>query len=521
MKDYTWKIILTILWVALLTETAMAKNCQTAYEIAETAFEQSKPGKTIGLLKMALQSCPEDTVLNYNLGHAYYENKQPGRAVPYLQKAVQNQPDNPKYLNNLALAMLLSGQRQYYPKALQHARKAYQLDRKAAVADTYINALVTNGEYQTAMQIADQAVRAHSRDTKLVQTKRNAFKVKITLLKNQFDRGHKNTAFEELTDLHNQYNDSELTDEWKKMLAKLIPDSDPVLKPIKIKPWEITTPVITPVYDESLDIDALTAITPHLKEQHPTYALIIGISEYENMKGPQYAAHDADNFKKLLIHTGTLIADDKYCSLLKNKQATVGRMDNALKWLIRKGQEDEDATLIFYFSGHGSPQLAKDNQTIMGGYLLPYEVSKDNIGTKTAMQIAYLDREIGKASNQNILMILDACFSGSGKSVSNQKLAVRAERESIVKSNNTIISAAAADKAADEHPPGKQGLFTYYFIEGLMGPADSFKNGNHDKWVDSYEAFQYAASKLKDMHKRQNPQITTKKRIPLTRVTSK
>ena len=110
--------------------------------------------------------------------------------------------------------------------------------------------------------------------------------------------------------------------------------------------------------------------------------------------------------------------------------------------------------------------------------------------------------------------MIDACFSGSGKSVSGMKLIKPRVNKDLLASEKLFISAAAADRPAEEYGPGQQGAFTYFFLKGLMGDGDENGNG----WVDTLEAYTYARAKLEALGLEQNPQMNRPEAIPLTKV---
>ncbi len=58
-------------------------------------------------------------------------------------------------------------------------------------------------------------------------------------------------------------------------------------------------------------------------------------------------------------------------------------------------------------------------------------------------------------------------------------------KKELLSGKKQFITASAADRPAEEYAPGRQGAFSYFFLQGMMGPADSNKNG----WVDTIEAF--------------------------------
>ena len=124
---------------------------------------------------------------------------------------------------------------------------------------------------------------------------------------------------------------------------------------------------------------------------------------------------------------------------------------------------------FFYFSGHGSPVVGTDKTTIDDGLLVPYAATLDNLDDRTAISLAYLKSELGKIKNKSVVILIDACFSGSGKSVSGMKLIKPQVNQKLLSSNKLFISAAAADRPAEEYVPGQQGAFTYFFSESFDG----------------------------------------------------
>ena len=61
------------------------------------------------------------------------------------------------------------------------------------------------------------------------------------------------------------------------------------------------------------------------------------------------------------------------------------------------------------------------------------------------------------------------------------KLVTPRVNKALLASNKLFISAAAADRPAEEYAPGQQGAFTYFFLKALMGEGDENNNG----WVDT------------------------------------
>jgi hypothetical protein len=113
-------------------------------------------------------------------------------------------------------------------------------------------------------------------------------------------------------------------------------------------------------------------------------------------------------------------------------------------------------------------------------------------------------------------VILDACFSGSTpkgillKQVSPALLKVK--EEIVQLPNGLIITSGTGDQLANWYAEKQHSLFTYYFLKGLQGEADS--RGNLDKQLTVNELETYLQGMVPEQarylnNKEQTPQINT------------
>ena len=116
-----------------------------------------------------------------------------------------------------------------------------------------------------------------------------------------------------------------------------------------------------------------------------------------------------------------------------------------------------------------SAVMGPDKTTINDGLLVPYEASMDTLNDRTAISLAYLKNELGGLKNKEVVCLIDACFSGSGKSVSGMKLIKPRVNAALLASGKLFISAAAADRPAEEYAPGQQGAFTMKIHSRSLG----------------------------------------------------
>ena len=103
-----------------------------------------------------------------------------------------------------------------------------------------------------------------------------------------------------------------------------------------------------------------------------SYALIIGIDKYENVKNLNYAVKDAESIQDILVNTFDF--PEGNVTLLINEEANKDAILKAFSDLT-KTAEDNDRVLIF-FAGHGETEdLPKGGEV---GYLLPVD-GNDNL----------------------------------------------------------------------------------------------------------------------------------------------
>ena len=114
------------------------------------------------------------------------------------------------------------------------------------------------------------------------------------------------------------------------------------------------------------------------------WALIIGISDYEQQNDLNYAHTDANDMADVLINYHNW--PESHIYKLINSSAT---KSNILDHIARiDDQEDSDDLFLFFFAGHGSQgiydQFPYDESDSMDEYIIPYDC---NGNTETPQEI--------------------------------------------------------------------------------------------------------------------------------------
>jgi len=251
-----------------------------------------------------------------------------------------------------------------------------------------------------------------------------------------------------------------------------------------------------------------------------TFAVVIGI-DYKNRKDIphlQYASNDARQVYEVLIDPRYGGVPKENTILLLNERATRNQMMVALRKI-----RDRNGYVYVYYSGHGAPKT-KGNQFI-DAYLVPDNaiVSDPEALEDTSIKMSYLQKLMDASHAKGVMVALDACFSGGGKSIvpkGGKPLVGMLVSSEIIKPKGTgrvlITSSATNQQSWEDESEIKGGIFTHYLLEGLMG------KGGKNVWVKIDELSDHVKKNVPKASKRlkgqeQYPQITGKGNFTVTR----
>ena len=209
-----------------------------------------------------------------------------------------------------------------------------------------------------------------------------------------------------------------------------------------------------------------------------TYAVIVGISQYENagIDPLDYAHRDAEVFADYLKSKPGGAVPGQNIVLLTNEKATEAAIYDALYWLVETCQKDD--LVYFYFSGHGD----LENVTVSkDGFLLPYNSPRTNY-MYNAVRIEDLNKianTLSARNNGKVILITDACHSGKLAGNDSRGNFLAAEQLRKVKANEIRITSCDIDQLSneDEGWGDGRGVFSYYFVMGLNGAAERNRDG--------------------------------------------
>lgn len=250
---------------------------------------------------------------------------------------------------------------------------------------------------------------------------------------------------------------------------------------------------------DSDDVD--TAPRGGLPQNDENFAVVIGIEKYRDIgASAQYAERDARTM--LLYLKDYLGFPEQNIKFLSADRATKSDIAKIMElWLPL--QVTPDSKVFVYYSGHGAPDTDSHE-----AYILPYDGDPKALDL-TAYPLKRLYAKLNKLPAKEIVVALDSCFSGAGgRSVVPQgarPLMTKIDAGKVSASSHlTVFTAASGEEITGGYEPQKHGLFTYYFLRGLRGDADT----DHDGWVSVAEQYNYIKKNVSLMANRDSRQQT-------------
>ena len=255
-----------------------------------------------------------------------------------------------------------------------------------------------------------------------------------------------------------------------------------------------------------------------------TYAVVVGISQYENRSIPalQFADKDAQLFSEFLQSPSGGNVPAGNIRLLINEQATFAAIYTGMYALLDEAGKND--RVFFYFSGHGDVE----NKTAFGlGFLLAYNTPPNNY-INHAVRIEDLNdvaNTLSSRNNASVILITDACRSGklAGDLINGRQLVgvqLRKKRE-----NEVRIASCGENELSAENAGwgGGRGVFSYYLLNGLYGLADAGNNAEvNTEELSRYlqQAFANDDILKRDKHK-QTPVLEGNKLFALSKAEAK
>ncbi len=219
-----------------------------------------------------------------------------------------------------------------------------------------------------------------------------------------------------------------------------------------------------------------------------SYALVIGIDQYQRWPRLQHAVRDAQALRDTLQSQFGFRAEN--ITTLTDGDATRANILRALNGLARdkSGQPrvKRDDRVFVFFAGHGSTRRLPSGRDV--GYIIPVDAGTDDLQTD-AIAMPQLQELSEALPAKHAFFIIDACYSGLGLTRGGAPVSNNFIRDNARRLGRQMMTAGGADQQVADDGPGGHSVFTWTLLQALSGKADL----NGDGLITATELAAYVA----------------------------
>ena len=195
------------------------------------------------------------------------------------------------------------------------------------------------------------------------------------------------------------------------------------------------------------------------------WLLAIGIEKYRNTDDISYSRKSTETYIKV-VQKLMGVSPSRTMSLLDDK-ATSATLKHDMKLFLSRIKKGD--TLYFYYSGHGIPVPAENNEP----YMLASDAYPSDVSANKFFKLKNLYKLLTDSRAGKVVAVVDSCFSGSTDGVGNIKgVAATVLAPKKVTSYNrkkmVILAAGKDNQYSNKYQAKEQRLFTYFVMKALL-----------------------------------------------------
>ncbi len=225
------------------------------------------------------------------------------------------------------------------------------------------------------------------------------------------------------------------------------------------------------------------------------YALLIGVDKNQVAAWAlPDVAKDVAALKNVLVHPQRCAYRPENVRLLLGEQSSGDGIWDGLAWLGERLRQDQNATAVIYYSGHG---FRDTHSSPPAYYLVPYDVTREGLRRKglAAQQFA---AEISALQPRRLLLILDCCHAaglgakdigdepspgfaisaipsgllmGAEKGLAGSEEGAKGLELLATGAGRAVLSSSQGEESSYIRADRSMSIFTYHLIEALTGHA--------------------------------------------------
>lgn len=194
-----------------------------------------------------------------------------------------------------------------------------------------------------------------------------------------------------------------------------------------------------------------------------SWALIIGINDYQHVSPLGYACQDAQAVADLLIRRFDFQSEN--VTTLLNERASREAVSSAFLRFAQQDVQENDRIFVF-FAGHGHTRTGNRGEV---GYLVPADGDPDNLASLVRWD--ELTRSADLIRAKHVLFIMDACYGGLAVSRALAPGASRFLKDMLRRYSRQVLTAGKADEVVADSGGPRPGhsMFTGHLLDALEG----------------------------------------------------
>lgn len=196
-----------------------------------------------------------------------------------------------------------------------------------------------------------------------------------------------------------------------------------------------------------------------------SWALVIGINEYEIASPLGYARQDAEAFAEVLAKHHSFPQDN--VTVLLDQDATKERILSEFHRFQKEDVSPDDRIAVF-FAGHGLTRTGNRGEV---GFLLPVDGDPEN--PATLVRWDDLTRNADLITAKHMLFVMDACYGGLAVHRSIPAGSSRFVKNMLQRYSRQVLTAGKADETVADSggPRPNHSIFTGHLLDALEGKA--------------------------------------------------
>jgi len=213
-----------------------------------------------------------------------------------------------------------------------------------------------------------------------------------------------------------------------------------------------------------------------------SYAVVIGINDYQKWPKLQYAVQDAKAIRDTLVSRFGF--DSERVFTLTNGDATRNNILALFHDKLAEAKLKKDDRIFVFFAGHGATRQLSSGRSL--GYIIPVDSDPQQVSVD-AIPMTDLQNIAESLNAKHLLFVMDACYSGLGLTRGGGTSAFL--RDNARRIGRQMLTAGGADQMVADNGPNGHSVFTWTLLQALGGKADL----NSDGMITATELAAYVA----------------------------